>query len=248
MKSIMNWQFRLVLFSILAIPAFTGYPLGYFQEDLIPGLTLGWIGYAALVHAATLGLLGRSPYRLALIISLLIILPVVCLGSLISLIILFYQGWTTTGLHVIASHYVTLGITMLTVIPLALAIMAVIPFHRLESRLLSQSGGVSLMQKSALMFTRVCIHVIYFVIPDILEVLREERILSQIMGRQASPGESRLSLRLRATILVRNMIQVGVEGICSSVRHIPLWADEIARLPGRGSQASVKPDNRHRSD
>ena len=239
----MNWRFRLILFCILAIPAFTGYPLGYLQQALVPGLAWGWVVYAGLVHAATLGLLGLSTYRLALIISLLITLPVVLLGAAISLILLFFRAWTPADLNGISSHYVALAITMLTVIPLALSIVAVIPFHRLENRLLNQPDGVGLMQKSALMFARVCIHVIYFVIPDILEVLREERILNQIMGRPTSPGEPKLPLRLRGTILVRNMIHVGVEGICASVRHIPLWAEEIARLPGKRSHTSPRKDN-----
>jgi len=244
----MNWRSRLTLLCILAIPAFSGYPLGYFQETIVPGLTLGWIAYALMVHGAAFGLLGPSSYRLALIISLLITLPVVLLGSAISLIALFIRDWTTAGLNVIASHYAALAVTMLTVIPLALAIVAAIPFHRMENRLLNQAGGVSLFQKSALMFTRVCIHVIYFVIPEILEVLREERILNRIMSRQASPGAPKLSLQVRASILVRNMIQVGVEGICSSVRHIPLWAEEIARLPGRESQASTEQNHRNNPD
>ncbi len=244
----MNWRISLTLFCLLAIPAFTGYPLGYFQKTLLPGLAVGWIIYAALVHVATIGLLGPPPYRLALIISLVITLPVVLLGAAISLIGLFFRGWTTADLYTITSHYVSLAVTMLTVIPLALSIMAVIPFHRLENRLLTQAGGVSLVQKCALMFARVCIHVIYFVIPDILEVLREERILNQIMGRQTPLGETKLSLRLRGSILVRHMIQVGVEGICASVRHIPLWAEEIARLPSRRSRASTKRDNGHHSD
>lgn len=244
----MNWRIRLTLFCILAIPAFTGYPLGYFQDALFTGLTWGWIVYALMVHTATLGLLGPAPYRLALIITLLITLPVVLLGATISLIILFFRGWTIMGLNVITSHYTALAVTMLTVIPLALSIVAVIPFHRMENRLLSRPGGVGLIQKSGLMFARVCIHVIYFVIPDILEVLREERILNQIMGRQTSPREQKLSLRSRAAILVRNMIQVGVESICSSVRHIPLWAEEIARLPGRETTASTAQKNSNNSD
>ncbi len=243
----MNWRFRLILFCILAIPAFTGYPLGYFQEALLPGLAWGWVVYAAMVHAAALSLLGPSPYRLALLITLLITLPVVVLGAGISLAILFFQGWTAADLNAIVIHYVALAVTMLTVIPLALSIMAVIPFHRMENKLLNRAGGVTLLHKCALMFTRVCIHVIYFVIPDILEVLREERILNQIMGRQSSRGEAKLSLRMRGTILVRNMIQVGVEGICSSVRHIPLWADEIARLPGRESHASTEQNHSNNS-
>ncbi len=244
----MNWRIRLILFCVLAIPAFTGYPLGYVQGDLLPGLATGWIIYAALVHTAVLSLLGPSPYRLALIISLLISLPVVLLGTAISLLGLFFRGWSSSELNIITSHYLALAITMITVIPLGLSIVAVIPFHRIETRLLNQARGVSLLEKSALMFTRVCIHVIYFVIPDILEVLREERILNQIMGRQSFPGNVKLSLRLRANLLVGNMIQVGVEGICSSVRHIPMWAEEIARLPGRETRVNSEHEDNSQAE
>jgi len=239
----MNWRIRLALFCILAVPAFTGYPLGYLEVSLIPGLSAGWIAYAVVVHTAALCLLGPSPYRVALIICLLITLPVVCLGTAISLIGLYFQGWSSGQLNVIIAHYIALGVTMITVIPLALSIVAMVPFHRIESRLLNKAGGVTLMEKSVLMFARVCIHVIYFVIPDILEVLREERIFAQIAGRQTSPEMAGMPLRFRTGILVRTMIQVGVEGICSAVRYIPLWAEEIARLPGRKARAKPDRDN-----
>ena len=230
----MNWRIKFALFCVLAIPAFTGFPLNHIAGNLMPGLSLGWIVYALLVHSAVFYLLGRPSYRIALALCLIISLPVVCLGAGISFIGLLFRGWSALGLKSILEHYTSLAITMLTVIPLALSIVAVIPFHRIENRLLQKSRGVSLMEKSLLMFARVFNHVIYYVIPDILEVLREERILTQIAGRQTSGDAPKQPFQIRARILVRSMIQVGVESICSAVRYVPLWAEEISRLPGRG--------------
>jgi hypothetical protein len=230
----MNWRIKFALFCVLAIPAFTGFPLNHIAGNLLPGLSLGWMVYALLVHSAVLYILGRSSYRIALVISLIISVPVVCLGAGISFIGLFFRGWSALDLKSILEHYTSLAITMLTVIPLALSIVAVIPFHRIESRMLQKSRGVSLMGKSLLMFARVFNHVIYYVIPDILEVLREERILIQITGRHTSGDAPKQPFQIRARILVRSMIQIGVESICSAVRYVPLWAEEISRLPGKG--------------
>jgi len=90
------------------------------------------------------------------------------------------------------------------------------------------------VEKSALMFVRVFIHIIYFVIPDILEVLREERIFAEITGWNKSGSTKKPPLRIRFHALIRVLIQIGVEGICSAIRYVPLWAEEISRLPGRG--------------
>ena len=139
-------------------------------------------GLRLLVHIAILCLLGKKPYRVAITIGLLISVPVVCLGAGISFVGLFFSGWDPTRRTFIITHYISLAITMITVIPLALSMVAMIPFQRIENRLLQQSQGVSLLEKSVLMFVRVFIHIIYFVIPDILEVLREERIFAEISG------------------------------------------------------------------
>jgi hypothetical protein len=229
----MRWQIKLAVFCFLAIPAFIGFPINHIQGTLFPGAKLGWVIYGLLVHAAILGLLGKKPYRVAITIGLLISLPVVCLGAGISFVGLFISGWNPARQAFIITHYTSLAITMITVIPLALSMVAVIPIHRIENRLLQQSQGVSLMGKSTLMFVRVFIHIIYFVIPDILEVLREERIFAEIAGRKQSNQTRKAPLGLRIQALIRILIQIGVEGICSAIRYIPLWAEEISRLPGR---------------
>lgn len=239
----MKWRIKLAIFCVLAIPAFIGFPLNHIEGTLLPGAELGWVAYGLLVHAAIFGLLGKKPYRVTITIGLLISLPVVCLGAGISFAGLFFHGWNPARQEFIITHYISLAITMITVIPLALSMVAMIPFHRIENRLLRQSRGVSLLEKSALMFVRVFNHIIYFVIPDILEVLREERIFAEIAGRKKHSGAQKTPFRIRVHALIRILIQIGVEGICSAIRYVPLWAEEISRLPGRQKIATSDSNN-----
>jgi hypothetical protein len=229
----LSWWLKTAILWFLAIPAFSGFPVNHVQGAIVPGAGYGWVGYGVVVHAVTWALLGKKAYRIAIVICVLIALPVVLLGAGISFAGLFFRGWNPTLQEQYSAHYISLAITMLTVIPLALSMVAVVPFHRIEYRLLRKSQGASIIEKSALMFLRVFSHIFYFVIPNILEVVREERIFSTITGRRKIPGVASLPLRRRLAIMVRILIQIGVEGICAAIRYVPLWADEISRLPGR---------------
>jgi hypothetical protein len=112
-----------------------------------------------------------------------------------------------------------------------------VPFHRIENTLLAKSDGVSRYQKYALMFLRVFNHIVYGVIPGILEVVQEERHYRAWLDRQACEHHSMAGgLRYRGkwlAALLGDMIQIGVEGICASIQYIPLWALEISQLPAR---------------
>jgi len=128
---------------------------------------------------------------------------------------------------------------MLTVIPLSLTMIAVVPFHEFEHNLLKSRSGVSKPRRFFLMFLRVFNHILYSVIPSILETLREERHYNQ-WARRELMLESELSLTGRGRnihrklkSLIREMIQLAVEGICASIQYIPLWAVEISQLPDR---------------
>ena len=129
---------------------------------------------------------------------------------------------------------------MLGVIPLALALVASIPFERLEQGLLRRERGISRSEKYLLMFIRVFHHTVYFVIPNILEVMREEALLRRVSGSAPGPPGDR-RYRAWGRRLTAGLIQVGVSGICAALRYIPLWAREIDDLPHRTSQ-------RHRSE
>jgi hypothetical protein len=130
------------------------------------------------------------------------------------------------------AHYLNLTLNMLSVIPLALAIVSSIPFDRLEQRLLRRAGGISSGEKYLLMFIRVFNHIVYFVIPNILEVMREEALLRAVTENAALPTGPR-RIRSLGRRLTAGLVQVGVSGICASLRFIPLWAREIDDLPRR---------------
>jgi hypothetical protein len=77
------------------------------------------------------------------------------------------------------------------------------------------------------------------VLPNILEVLKEERVrwnetdefydILQINKSKISMKE--IQHRIKGTL--SQMIQIGVEGICTSMQYIPLWAVELSQLPQR---------------
>jgi uncharacterized membrane protein len=129
------------------------------------------------------------------------------------------------------AHYVRLALNMLSVIPLALGIVATIPFGRLEQHLLRDPRGVTLVEKKLLMAVRVFNHIAFFVIPNLLEVVREERSF-----RPSPPRQTRADRSQALRALTAGLVQIGVAGICAALRFIPLWAWEIAALPGSEAQ------------
>ena len=133
------------------------------------------------------------------------------------------------GMH--GGHYVRLTLNMLSVIPLALSVVATIPFGRFEQHLLSNARGVTAWEKKLLMAVRVFNHIAFFVIPDLLEVLREERPLASLRLNQAGARH-----KMALQTLTAGLVQIGVAGICAALRFIPLWAREIADLPDRNVQ------------
>jgi hypothetical protein len=97
------------------------------------------------------------------------------------------------------------------------------------------------------MFLRVFNHIVYFVIPDILETMREEGFhkkwadsASQSTANSGRPENLQL-LRRKFGELVRDFIHIAVEGICASIQFVPLWAVEISQLPERNRGDSQRP-------
>lgn len=215
------WRARLLLLAAAGLPAFTGWPLADVELAVLPGLRVAWLGYLLVVHLLARGLCGGRRYADILALAAMISLPVVFGGAAVTALFGLLQGATAVERAAAGAHYVSLGVTMLTVVPLALAMVVQVPFGRLEQGLLEGRRGVGRRAKASLMALRVFNHVVYFVIPNILEVLREED----------GPGRRRH--------LLWTLIHVGVEAICGAVRYVPLWALEIAALPdgegeGRG--------------
>ena len=235
----MNWKLKFLILVIIAVPSFTGYPVSFFEAEIFPGITYGWVIYFLVVNLFILIITGKQFFPNVVTIAVLIAMPVVFVGAAISYLIFLFGLGYPSGPAEYSAHYVLLCITMLTVIPLALSLVAIIPFQDFEQGMLNTTTGVSKIEKWVLMFLRVFNHIVFFVIPTILETMREEAQYKKWVDsslRASStvsiPGQLQL-LGRRLTGLIKKMIQVGVEGICASIQYIPLWAVEISQLPGR---------------
>ena len=235
----MTWKAKLCLLFFLALPSFTGYPLNQFSHDMIPGVSTSLVSYFMIVNLMIPIVMGAQLYALILAGAALISIPIIFGGAGVSYFIFLTGLGYVSGPSAYSAHYVSLGLNMLTVIPLSLSIVAVLPLQTLEYKLLQTPRGVSGAEKIILMFLRVFNHIVYFVIPNILEVVSEERQRgryksTEVMHRNFSKEGLRIQkLKLRA--FLQMMIQLGVEGICASIQYIPLWAVEISQLPKKQS-------------
>ena len=226
----MNWKIKLGFLLTGAIPAFTGYPLSLFDAEVVAGITRAWAIYFLAANGLVLGIGGRRRYARILTAAVLVTLPVVISGGCISFVISLFQADAARAQAAYSAHYLGLCVTMLTVIPLALGLVATIPLQSFEQQLLLNRSGVSMGQKRCLMALRVFNHIVYYVIPNLLEVIREERQFLAI-DAAAGPAADRRGVLKRAGLIVRRMTYVAGEGICAAVQYIPLWAAEIAQLP-----------------
>lgn len=210
------------LLTLTAIPALTGWPLGYLPVEVISGVSWGWVLYGLWVHGILWNLCGGRIYSIIVSAAVWIALPVVFGGAGVSYLFNLLQIQSRDA-ALVGSHYIALLITMLAVIPLALGTVALIPFRQIEARLLSRVDGLSLPQKAVVMLLRVFNHLLFFIMPQVLEAIREEQ---QTQKKEPSIG---LIQRMRQIIL--QMIFLSVYAISSALHQIPMWAVEIARLP-----------------
>ena len=225
-----QWPFGFFVLLLSAVPAFWGRTLDWIPGEIVTGIAWGRVVYFGVIHLVILILLGRRWYANLLTLTTLVTLPVVYAGAAITwlgnALGLIDHSATATGIH-----YVQLGLTMFTVVPLALGLVAVIPFNSMERRLLLRQDGISLYQKKFLMVLRVFNHTVFFVIPSLLEVLREERSIIQKEPLPADRAARRGYRRARLKRTLDVVTYLAVESICAAVQFIPLWAYEIGRLP-----------------
>jgi hypothetical protein len=237
----MNWKIKFIALLVISAPAFVGYPVVLFDVEVVSGLTYGWVAYFFLVNLMIPAINGARFYANILAVAALISIPVVFVGGTISYLIFLLGMGYVSGQSAYSPHYLSICVTMLTVIPLALSLVGVVPFQRFEQNLLQNRAGVTKPEKCILMFLRVFNHIVYYVIPNILETIREEGHYGKRMHNADLPdldtsGTGRSgSLKAKFTLLLKSMIQMAVESICASIQYIPLWAVEISQLPDRKS-------------
>lgn len=223
------WPYNLIFLALLAVPAMSGFPLEVWPAQIVAGVGWSRALYFSGVHLATGWVLGRRLYADIVALAVLITLPVVYAGSAVSWAG-FLTGLSVTGPAAAGSHYVQLCLTMLTVVPLALALVSVVPFGRIEQGLLLHAEGVTPLQKKMLMAMRVFSHIAFFVLPGTLEVLREEQSMDHWRREWKSGKTKRISLLGR---LPGRLVMLSVEITSAALQYVPLWAQEIARLPER---------------
>lgn len=221
-----RWPLDLGILAVIGIPAFTGYPLGCWTAHIVPGIPWSGAVYWVLVLGSVRMLSGARMFANILAVAALITLPVVFTGGTLSWLA-GITGLSREPADAAGIHYAGLCLTMLTVIPLALAMVVLIPFGQLEQRILLAARGVSPLQKKMLMVLRVFNHIAFGVLPGTLEILREERL-----GRlqTAGPGSKPAAVSVLRR-KVNTLIFIGVGTICAALQYIPLWAHEISQLP-----------------
>ena len=239
----MNWKIKLLWLLILSVPAFSGYPINMSGAEILPEITYGWVLYFITTHALLPMIIGVRHYSNILSLSALVSVSVIFAGGTVSYLIFLTGLGHGTGPAAYSGHYVSLCLTILTVVPLALSIVATVPFHEIEHHFLIDRSHVSTPEKSILMFLRVFNHIVHFVIPNILEVMREEaqyRRYAVDLGPK-TPGAQSPSIvpaiKTRFKVLIRDFTHLGVEGICSAIQYIPLWAIEISQLPNKKNKS-----------
>lgn len=214
---------------IVAIPAFTGLFLTQ-GPALFLDIQAGRLGYGLVTALAIAALRGRFLWLSATLIAFVIAIPVAGGGALLSLA-LYVVGLSAMTPMQIAARYVFLFINMLSMIPLGIALVTLIPTAALEARLLRGVTGVSLPQKSMLMALRVFNHVVFTVMPEIMQTVTEELRFNGYVYKTGLRAKHRRRLFLHS--ILKKFMFVAVAALCLSVKYIHFWAAEISALPGK---------------
>lgn len=234
------WGLKFFILLLFAVPSFNNYYLTRFSHEIITGLTAGQLYYFLIVNLIILFVLGRKMLYIGYAITSIIVISVVFFGSFITFIgmlIKYAFHISQNRIFDYSSHYISLFINMVTVIPLSISIFSVIPFLQYERILLQKMKGVPLRKKIILIWTRVFSHIIHFVIPNILLVKKEERqtqkkYLPEEIAEDIFLNKAKDSIRKCFRLLIE-YYDIGITGIRMSVECIPLWALEISKLPNK---------------
>lgn len=213
---------------LLSVPAFTGLFLDR-GAPVFLGVNLIRLIYLAVVAGMVFLLRGRILWLTAYIVSLVIILSVAG-GGLALALALLALGYNPMPLDAIFGHYFRLAVNMLTVIPLALALVSIIPFASMETNLLQNPRGVSRMEKVMLMGLRVFNHVLFAVMPEIVQVIFEEIRFNRHVYKNQKAGRRR---RMFLRSIIHLATCVAFTALCNSLEYIHFWTAEISNLPDR---------------
>lgn len=223
-----NRLFAAVVLLALSVPAFSGLYLDR-GPIVLPGVALARIVYLAVVALAVFATRGRFLWLTAYVIAGVILLSVVG-GGFVLAVALLGLGYSPMSFQEILEHYCRLAVNMATVIPLGLALVSLVPFAGIETSLLQNPRGVSRLEKVLLMALRVFNHVLFAVMPEIVQVVFEElRFNSHVYKSRRGGRRRRVFLRS----IIRLVTFVSFTALCNSLEYIHFWTAEISNLPDR---------------
>lgn len=214
---------------VLAAPAFSGLFLND-GPTLFFSVTATRVGYLLALNLAIFILRGRFLWLTASVIAVAVTIPVVGGGGLLALI-LYAFNWGGMTLTQIASHYAVLLINMLSVIPLGIALVSLVPAAALEARLMRNTAGINLPQKILLMAMRVFNHVVFAVMHEVMQAALEELRFNNYLYKARLIGKKRRRRFLKN--LLQKFMFMALTALCLSLKYIHFWTAEISALPGK---------------
>lgn len=153
------------------------------------------------------------------------------MGGLVSYI---FSGFSTKDILIYSDHYIKLLFNTLAILPITIAFVSAIPIREFENNLLQECKGVSSFEKKMLISSRIFNHIIYIVIPKLLQIKKEENNLNEITFEDFIE-DSFLSNLSNISLLIKKKIQEFINLliilVVESLEFIPLWSIEINELP-----------------
>jgi len=224
------------LLFLLMIPSFTNFFAARFPSAIIPGISHWQLFYFVVVLLAVRLIAGEPMFLFSVSTVSLLAVPVVFVGALVCFLKKLALG-DVTDIWGKSSHYVSLLLNMLAVIPIAIAFMSQVPLRRYERYLFQKTTGVSPLEKALLMVSRVINHILFTVIPKVMQIWREEHRKKEHLSLYELASDALLddakNVKRRIVRALTQMLDIGLASICFSLEYITLWTLEIANLPSK---------------
>src|ERR1043166_1629757 len=220
---------RFLILCILAAPAFLGtlgFPVGGNFSFGLQGLNDQVIYYALFFNFMLFIVVGRKHYLNILTIAILFSLTILLIGPFVRI---FYQSP-----EAYSAYYIGKFLTMLTVVPAALAMILSIPINDLEQKLFAPGGSKRKTRKALIIAVRVLRYIVFHVIPNMKERVLEEAVpfhcIAEIWKRDRRAGRPANAILNVFLFVVQFSVEVLIYALGASMKNVDLWANWISQV------------------
>jgi hypothetical protein len=242
------WWIKFSILFLFFLPSLTNFFSRSVGSQIIPGISLWQLIYFFLVFFVVLIISGRKVLVFSLAVVSLLSISIVFIGALVACLRII-DIFSNEEIYQYSSHYISLLVTMLTVVPISIAVISSVPFKKYELLLLNQMRGISIFERILLMGSRVFNHVYFDVIPNIILVKKEERHKKTQFSIDEVLDDALLEkgkkLKQKVIRIFLEMTNTSAACICLSLEHIPLWALEISNLPSQKPLMKLKKEKKN---